>query len=64
MSEFPDYMERRRVKDRSAWMQLFEANRSYYTELVPTLQLSLETIVIPKPLLELVARFVRGPFQL
>jgi hypothetical protein len=50
--------------ERSKWSDLYEANRSYYTELVPTLQLCFQTIVMPKPLIELVAQFVRGPFQL
>jgi hypothetical protein len=52
-----------------AWMAIHTANRSYFQGIVPALLASLQHIVpapgaVPKPLLELIAQFVRGPFEL
>jgi hypothetical protein len=69
---FPDYVSAvipaNTFIDRK-WRDLFDANRSYYTDLVPALQSCFAPFVpppatFPKAILEIVAQFVRGPFQM
>jgi hypothetical protein len=55
--------------ERSAWWKVYIANHTYFTDIVPTLEMSFDTIVppphaMPKPILDLIARFLRGPFEL
>jgi hypothetical protein len=64
MAQFPNYVQQYQVSEPAKWMRLYKDNRTYFGDLVPTLQGSFKTIVMPKPLLEIVAQFVRGPFQL
>jgi hypothetical protein len=58
-----------RYTNATIWIKIHANWRSYYADLVPALRQSLDISphahnAMPTPLLELIARFVRGPFEL
>jgi hypothetical protein len=69
LASFPTYLGWMTQQDRAKWEHLYAENRFYHADILPILQSALDNSVsapdgVPKPLVALIAQFVRGPFQL